>query len=338
MKHQRSLISIALATIMLVSLFAIYASPLGATNVGSSGASVTASPAGQPIAAGTGPSACILNGASFMYLFVKGYDGALWDRTNNLATGSWIGGWTSLGGQLSSSPSAVARSSGLDVYVRGTDGAVYKKAYNPGTWSGWQNIGGQVAPGTGPGTSGWAGREDVFVSGSNHALFQKTWTQASGWSGWVNLGGSLTSSPAAVSRGPGLIDVHVRGTDGADYERSYYNGAWHGWSQVGGLIAPGTGPALGVWYSTNTIYLLVNGTNGAMFQKTWTQASGWSGWVNLGGSLTSSPTVGWSSDFGALEVYVRWSAGNVCQKEYYSGTWHDWQCGMEGPPCQSNCY
>jgi hypothetical protein len=35
------------------------------------------------------------------------------------------------------------------------------------------------------------------------------------WSSWENLGGYLTSSPAATSPASGVIDVFVRGGDGA---------------------------------------------------------------------------------------------------------------------------
>ena len=44
---------------------------------------------------------------------------------------------------------------------------------------------------------------------------------AGSWSGWESLGGRLTSSPAAVSQSSGKIDVFVRGTDGALWERIY---------------------------------------------------------------------------------------------------------------------
>jgi hypothetical protein len=337
MKRKRSFITIAMATIVLVSLCAVCTST--STSAASSSASVKASPnlVGNPIAAGTSPSACMPKDFHYLYLFVQGYDGALWYNRQDLVTQglpNWgWSGWTSLGGQLTSSPCAVSRSSGcLDVYVRSTDGAVWERPYYNGAWHGWVNIGGQLAPGTGPGASGWPSREDLFVVGTNGALLQKTWT-ASGWSGWASLGGVVTSSPAAVSRGTGLIDVHARGTSGADYEESYYNGAWHGWVNIGGVVASGTGPALGVWSSTNTIYLLVTGTDGAMWQKTWTAASGWSGWRGLGGHLTSSPTIAWSSQFYALEVYARGTDSYLYLDEYYSGVWHGWRGGtMQGPP------
>src|ERR1035437_4877671 len=206
-KRKRSLIGIAMATVVLLSLCAVCAS----TNV-----------VGNSIPANTAPSACIPRDNRYCYLFVQGYDGACWYNrqdfgTTGLANWGWSG-WTSLGGQLTSSPCAVSRSSAtLDVYVRGTDGALWSRTTtNNGTsWSGWMCLGGQLASGTGPCACSNASRLDVFVQGTDGVLYQKTWTGS--WSGWKSLGGKLTSSPAAATRGTGLIDVHVRGTDGADW-------------------------------------------------------------------------------------------------------------------------
>ena len=210
--------SIAVAATVLVSLCVVCVSTNLSAGSDSSRASVQATPdlVGNPIAAGTGPSVCEFessNGTHYLYLFVKGGDGALWynrdDSTPGLPNWGWSG-WTSLGGKLSSSPCAVSLEAGyLDVYVAGTTGTVYERSYFSGAWHDWYNVGGRVAPGTGPAASVWPGREDVFVQGTTGALYQKTWTQ-SGWSSsWTNLGGYLTSSPAAVSWGAGRIDVTV---------------------------------------------------------------------------------------------------------------------------------
>jgi hypothetical protein len=74
-----------------------------------------------------------------------------------------------------------------------------------------------------------ANREDVFVKGTDGAMYQKTWTSASGWSGWASVGGHLTSSPTAAMEGYS-IEILVRGTDGLLYLNEYYNGAWQGWA------------------------------------------------------------------------------------------------------------
>jgi hypothetical protein len=76
---------------------------------------------GGQIASGTGPAAC--SWGSRLGLFVEGTNGALYQKT---WTGSWSN-WMSLGGSLTSSPAAASPTSGVfDVFVRGTDGAVWE--------------------------------------------------------------------------------------------------------------------------------------------------------------------------------------------------------------------
>ena len=331
MKHKRSVISITIAAFMLVSLCAVCASTSVSAN---------------PIPGGTGPSSVDLKGTYLKYVFVKGYDGALWYRDKSIAGGGdqwgWLGGWVSLGGQLTSSPAAVSRGSGtIDVYVRWSDGTVWERPYYNGAWHPWVKIGGQVAAGTGPGASGWPGHADVFFKGTNGAISQTTWTAGSRWTNAASLGGWLASSPAAVSRGPGFITIYARGTDGAVYGKSYYNGAWHDWFNIGGQVAAGTGPAFSVWrtdLASNVVDradIWITGTDGAMYQKTWTAASGWSNWKYLGGKLTSSPTV--DMEKYCIVVWVRWSDGLIYSNEYCAGPWIGWGGPMQGPPCQVNC-
>ena len=74
---------------------------------------------------------------------------------------------------------------------------------------------------------------DVFVQGTDHALWYRHYQSGSGWSSWNSLSGGLTSDPAAVSRSAGKIDVFVRGGDNKLWEMSYDN--WLGqWTLVGG--------------------------------------------------------------------------------------------------------
>src|SRR2546430_9755981 len=44
-------------------------------------------------------------------------------------------------------------------------------------------------------------RTDVFIRGTDEALWQKTWDGRT-WSKWHSLGGAIQSAPAAVSWGP----------------------------------------------------------------------------------------------------------------------------------------
>ena len=86
-----------------------------------------------------------------------------WDMWSN---------WQSLGGVLTSDPATVSWGDGrTDVFVRGTDNALWHKWFN-GTWSGWESLGGVLS--SGPDVSSWAaGHLDVFARGSDNALWQK---------------------------------------------------------------------------------------------------------------------------------------------------------------------
>lgn len=302
---------------------------------------------GSPIAAGTGPSACVLNGSTSMYVFVKGYDGALWYRIWSLTTYTWTGSWVSLGGQLTSSPAATSTTesgfAAIEVYVRGTTGAVYGKEYWQGAWmSGWYQPGGnggQVAPGTGPGTASMNNRIDIYVEGTTGAMYNYTWTAASGWGTWQNRGGVLTSSPAAVWRDT-FIDVYVRGSNGAIYgDECYYPSNSWTWYLVGGQAAAGTGPTVCTYGSiaadTSRLDLFVQGTTGAMYNRTWYMPTGWSpNWVNQGGALSASPGAATFTFGGAIdiEVFARGTNGLIYQKEFFDGQWFSWMSGIQGPP------
>ncbi len=281
--HKRDCISIALVTIVLISLCAGCASPLVNAAGGDSATNVRAPAFVGALVAGA-PAACA-QGSNSLDLFVRGTDNALWwERWNGT---SWSN-WASLGGVLTSSPAATSPSSGaIDVFVRGTDNALWERTTTDGggSWSAWTSIGGQIASGTGPAACSWGSRLDVFVEGTNGALYQKTWSGS--WSNWASLGGVLTSSPAATSPSSGAIDVFVRGTDNALWERTTTDGggSWSAWTSIGGQIASGTGPAACSWGSRLDVF--VEGTNGALYQKTW--SGSWSNWLLSAGSSPRHP-------------------------------------------------
>ncbi|HYC19261.1 MAG TPA: hypothetical protein VEF35_01410 [Candidatus Bathyarchaeia archaeon] len=82
------------------------------------------------------------------------------------------------------------------------------------------------------------------------------------WSNWGSLGGKLGSGPAAVSQFTvGVIDVFVRGSDGAARQKTY-NHSWSSWKSVGGQVASGTASAV-----SQTLWLMVRGTDHQLWQK-----------------------------------------------------------------------
>jgi hypothetical protein len=262
---------------------------------------------GGQILAGTSPAACNVSGQTDW--FVVGTNHQLYYAS----TGS--PNWVSLGGNLTSSPAATSPSSGvIDVFARGTNGALYTRHFSGGSWGAWTSLGGQIPAGTSPAAcSLGGGKESVFVEGTNGALYQNTWN-GSGWSGWTNLGGQLTSSPAATSPASGVIDVFARGTNGALYTK-HFSGTWGAWTSLGGQILAGTSPAACSWGPSRED-VFVQGTNGALYQNTWTGT--WTGWQSLGGQLTSSPAAA-SPASGTIDVFVRGTNGALYERIYTGG-------------------
>ena len=91
----------------------------------------------------TSSPAATSSGTGAIDVFVRGGDGALWQRT--YSKNAW-GGWASLGGGIYSGTGPAASSWGagrLDVFVEGTNGALYHQSY-AGAWSGWESLGGYL--------------------------------------------------------------------------------------------------------------------------------------------------------------------------------------------------
>lgn len=134
-------------------------------------------------------------------------------------SGSWSG-WGSLGGGLTSAPSANVFASGpqLDVFARGTDNGLWQREYLTSSgWSAWHEI---------PGTNGEmasapssvavsATQLDVFYAGANGGLMDVRYVVGSGWAPPVQIpgtAGTVGTAPAAVTFG-GAIDVFYLSTN-----------------------------------------------------------------------------------------------------------------------------
>lgn len=318
MKHKRSLMSIAMAALVLVALFAACASPLSVTAAEGSRATVQAPAAlvGAPVA--SAPAACEFD-SSNIYLFAKGTDNALW--VNHWLHSSWSG-WASLGGYLTSNPAVVSPHVGvIDAFVRGHDGALWSRyTTNEGTsWSNWYKIGGQLLAGTGPAAYAWGdARIGWLVTGTDHALYHMWNDSSTGMHGWEKLGGYLTSSPGATSPTSGVINVFVRGRDSALWQREYNNG-WSSWTSLGGKIGPGTGPAACSWPGRLDVF--VEGKNGALYHRGYNGT--WSSWEDLGGYLTSSPAAATAPGSQIVDVFVRGGDNGLWWK-WYTTSWSGW--------------
>jgi hypothetical protein len=90
----------------------------------------------------------------------------------------------------------------------------------------------------------WGGdRLDVFVVGTDRALYHKWW-DGHAWgpsvTGYENQGGVVIGNPAPVSWTGDRLDVFVEGTDRALYHKWWDGNAWGpsltGYEGLGGII------------------------------------------------------------------------------------------------------
>ena len=334
--------SVAMAAIVLVSLCAVGASTLSVS--AAQGSSSTPAVVGAPVGSGA-PGVCSVNGTGLdLFIRVAADNSLVWkespDGTN------WTSSQTSLGGTLTAPPAVNASfanttSTYASIYVcaRGTDGSLYERTITPNgtqitqansssyTMSPWVYLGGQLATNTGPSVCSWGtGRLDVFVQGTDGAMWHKWWTGTS-WNGWESLGGKLTSAPGATAMGPSpnQIGVFVAGVNGTIYYKHWNGNAWSGWANVGGQLLSGTSPAAYNW-GTSQIGWLVTGTDSNLY-RSWVGSS--SGYEGIAGVLTSSPSVT-AKQNGLLDVFARGSTGTFAALYQISygypnpGVWGTW--------------
>jgi hypothetical protein len=243
-------------------------------------------------------------GPERMDVAVEGADAGVWHAwadgvPANATTAAWSG-WESLGGIAIAGPATATWGPGrLDVFVPGTDGALWHKWFDGG-WSGWESLGGLTTHA--PAAAAWApGRLDVFVVGLDGALWHK-WFGGS-WSDWESLGGQLNEAPSVASWGPGRLDVTASGPGRGVWHLPFEDGVgWYGWNPLGGTTDGGTGiaaPANGLLDVTAT------SPDGQVWYRSW--VGFWTPWAPLGRPAQSGPAA--SSRSERTDVFVQGPGG-----------------------------
>jgi hypothetical protein len=219
----------------------------------------------------------VKGGALHENVFVTGTNGELYADCRNGTKWKWTDcGSPSAGVGAASAPAVTnyqVTGGALkeNVFMTGTDGALYLCQWNGSKWS-WRDQGQPSVPiGSGPAVmnyqvTGGALQENVFVAGTDGMLYDDHWNGAS-WS-WGTLGIpavgvtiSDIATPAVGNYQPtGALrqNVFVTGSNGTLYVDSWHGSSWT-WS---GLRAPAVGvtvyaiPAAVVTYqvSRGTLY------------------------------------------------------------------------------------
>jgi hypothetical protein len=251
------------------------------------------------------------------------------------ADGGAGGGVTS---RQSSSPAVAWGANRLDVFVLGTDRALYHKAWNGSAWapsvSGYEAQGGLCT--SAPQVVSWgANRLDVFVTGTDSGLFHKWWN-GTAWgpslTGYESMGGLCVGDPRAVAWGPNRLDVFVVGTDRGLYHKWWNGAAWGpsltGYEAMGGICL---GQPEAVAWGPNRLDVFVIGTDHALYHKWW-DGTAWgpslTGYERLGGICTSSPkAVAWGPN--RLDVFVTGTDGALYHKWWDGAKWRPSTDGFE---------
>ncbi|MEY9926304.1 hypothetical protein ABH926_000926 [Catenulispora sp. GP43] len=284
-------------------------------------------------------------------VFVRDSSGNLQQRTwNGSSWSSWsplsLGVAGSTGpGSFQGSPAVVSSPSGTDVFVRGGDNHVWENTYTGDTgsgfpgWTGWVNLGGSVA--TSP-TAASLGQDriDVFAQGTDGALWQNTYEQVSNgtgggiitpglaWGGWKSLGGptgsTFTGTPSAVAS-LNRIDLFVRGTDNALYQRSLVNNTWTGWTGLGGTLTGAPAAASAGPGQVDVFITQANQGADNVYEKQWTTAAGWSGsWASLGSQNVTGGGLAAAESGSRVNVYAQGTDNHLWQW-YYTRSGGAWQ-------------
>ena len=280
-------------------------------------------------------------GSADRALYHKWWDGSGW--------GPSATGFEYMGGVIVADPVVVSWDHDrLDVFVIGTDGALYHKAWNGQQWqpslTGYDRLG---VPAAGveirgnPVAVSWDhDRLDIFVVGTNGALYHKWW----GGSAWGPsdtefefMGGVIVGNPTVASWDHDRLDVFVIGTDGALYHKAWNGSEWQpsvtGYDSLGtpdnGVTLTGS-PVVNSW-GHDRLDIFIVGTDGALYHKWW-DGNNWgpslTGYEFMAGGISRDPAVvSWGHD--RLDVFVIGSDSALWHKGWDGKQWSPSVTGYE---------
>jgi hypothetical protein len=208
------------------------------------------------------------------------------------------------GGTAEPSQAAADQASGVvNVFFRGSDGALWHSWFGPGTgWHGPRSFGGSVA-GEPSVVAPAAQAVAVCYKGADGDLWYAAYTPGLGWSALQDRGmGPLGSGPFAVAQDNGVIDVFWQGSlDDHLWHARYTPGSgWYGPQNLGGSLS--SVPSVTV-SSNSTVSVFWRGTDGHLWYTAQRAGLGWQQPASLGmGQLGGPPDAAGQPD-GTIDVY-----------------------------------
>jgi peptidoglycan/xylan/chitin deacetylase (PgdA/CDA1 family) len=237
----------------------------------------------QRIPAGTlsGPAAVSWDGRR-VDLFVVGTDRALWHAATDVdpqgQPGSF-GTWQTLGGTLTTAPAVASSAPGmLLVTARGTDGALWSRAWDGTSWTSWQPVGGRATSAPAVDVVD-AGTYRVLVVGTDGVVWQQRVSSAAVPAGWSSTGVSSRFAPGASATASWATAIRaVAYSSGAGVRQIWANGTA---MDVGGAV---TSAVALTENGVNSTWTFARGTDNALWLDVATSA-GSTFWVRIGGTL-----------------------------------------------------
>jgi hypothetical protein len=212
-------------------------------------------------------------------VFARGTDDVLYASSAS----DWSS-WVPLGSGLAGSPEAILDAAGrVQVFARGSDGAMWHTGQDAGGWSPWERLGGTLA-GEPRAILDQQSKVVVFARETNGKLAYTTGDLKT----WTSLGVLASGDPAPARNVDGRLELFFRGTDGAVWDAYQPTvGAPFSLTRFGGEMI---GAAATVLDGQGRLHFLLHGSNHALWAQSQTTAGGtWSPFTALGGSLTADP-------------------------------------------------
>jgi hypothetical protein len=158
---------------------------------------------GGSVGTGTQPGA-VVYGNGQQAVFFRGTDNHVyWKHTRNC--GATWSSWASVGGQTNSNPAASSAQAGtIDLFMRGTDNAMYTRQFTGSSWTSWTYLGGSLTSGPAaavpqvetsfPNSVPWG--TEVIAVGPDQHLWEDLKPVGGKWTGWHLLYSQASSDLA----------------------------------------------------------------------------------------------------------------------------------------------
>ena len=249
-------------------------------------------------------------------LFARGANNELvWKYYSTTGTPGWSN-WISLGGTLTSAPTAVTLFGSTDVYVRGTDNGLWTKHFDyfAGTWGAWTSVAGPALAGA-PAAVISNSQTHVFARAASNDSLMHYYKSGTTWAN-ENLGGTIVGDPATTAPTSTRPDVYARGTNNHLYHRFWNGSSWAAWEDLGGTMnsspAASSSSQMHVFYrsASNTLtHVWVNSLTPPWYSE------------DLGGTITTAPGVQQTGT--RIDVIAQGSDNAIYQKSYTT-SWQTW--------------